>query len=204
MDAIAHADTHAMMMGGKPHELFAHSYLGYGLNSAAQKIRAAGPPGGHHPCYPVGHVSKADGVDDVTGTGDAVACATLIKQSIHSLDPELGMKLVTSPPTAGVEFYIFSYFYDRLVEGYGLQANAALTLDEIDGAAHAVCKLTVEEITVRLVQLLAQSHFLTFVSHSFLTLFLTRFSLCFSLVSHCFAHRASTQARKARRNSAWM
>ena len=147
MDAIAHADTHAMMMGGKPHELFAHSYLGYGLNSVAKKIRAAGPPGGKHPCYPVGHVSKAEGVDDVTGSGDAVGCATLIKQCVHSLEPELGMKLVTSPPSAGAEFYVFSYFYDRLVEGYGLVANQPLSLDDIDAAAHVVCKLTVEEVS---------------------------------------------------------
>jgi Golgi nucleoside diphosphatase len=134
---IIPADTHAMLMGGVPHELFAHSYLGYGLNSAAEKIKMATLPAGTpHPCY-----LKGGSGADIVGSGDATKCAALITRLVRSTDAELGMNLVASPEITGVEWYIFSYFYDRLVEGYGLAPNLPLTLTHVDAAAAAVCQL---------------------------------------------------------------
>ena len=154
MGNVKRADTHAMLMGGSPHELFAHSYLGYGLNSAAATLRKL-PPGQPHPCYPAGSVTHfPKGVPghpperDVRGSGDAAACKAHITAKIHALEAD-GMKLVAQPPTSGVPFYIFSYFFDRLVEGAGMPANSPITLDEIEGVAVTICGLSVEDVAAK-------------------------------------------------------
>jgi Golgi nucleoside diphosphatase len=143
---VARSDTHAMFMGGQTHELFAHSYLGYGLNSAAEKIQKALDVDSTHPCYPRGATISADTGRDILGGGDAASCAGLIKDLIKSKDNEVGMNLVATPSSAGVEWYIFSYFYDRLVEGLSFPSNQALTVDMIEGAADTVCRLSLSEV----------------------------------------------------------
>jgi Golgi nucleoside diphosphatase len=146
---VAQSDTHAMLIGDQTHELFAHSYLGYGLNSAAEKIKNALDVDSKHPCYPRGATISADpgsGSLNLLGGGDAASCAALIKDLIQSKDEQVGMNLVASPSSAGVEWYIFSYFYDRLVEGLSLPSNQALTVDIIEGTADAVCQLSLSEV----------------------------------------------------------
>ena len=146
---VARSDTHAMFMGDRSHELFAHSYLGYGLNSAAEKITRAHVTGGTHPCYPSGAAvptGEGGGVSDIVGGSNAAECAKLIAGLIESKDSEVGMNLVASPDTTGVEWYIFSYFYDRLVEGVGLPSNTPLTVGQVSAAADSVCRLSLSEV----------------------------------------------------------
>jgi hypothetical protein len=73
-------------LSGAPHQLYAHSYLGYGLDHAQAKLRSMMATESEDPCYPVGYNRPGQKKDDeatlVTGTGDATACQTKIKEHL--------------------------------------------------------------------------------------------------------------------------
>lgn len=118
--------------------------------SAGKTINIQGVSEGKHPCYAAGAEAKTldDAKTAFVGTGDAHQCKLLVRKLLGAAPAEQGVVAVPQqmPAAATSRFYIFSYFFDRLVTGLGLPADQALTLGKIQGEAAAVCALTSEEV----------------------------------------------------------
>merc|ERR1719305_1045536 len=73
---MADTDTFTFKnMAGQRYTLYAHSYLGYGLDHAQAKLRSL-TTGDQDPCYPVGYMRKSveDSSQLVKGSGNAELC----------------------------------------------------------------------------------------------------------------------------------
>jgi len=81
---MADTDTFTFKnMAGQRYTLYAHSYLGYGLDHAQAKLRSL-TTGDQDPCYPVGYMRKSveDSSQLVKGSGNAELCQELIKSQL--------------------------------------------------------------------------------------------------------------------------
>jgi hypothetical protein len=77
-------------LAGTPFHLYAHSYLGYGMDHAQAKLRSLIPTSeAEDPCYPSGYIrpisdQSAEATRIIAGRGNADACQELIKRLLLS------------------------------------------------------------------------------------------------------------------------
>jgi len=139
---------HSYNLGGVPYSVYAHSYLGYGLNSARAAIldsdRARADAAGH-PCLPVGFTKEGkDSVGGVKGRGEATPgeCQSWIDDFITNTKPEqdlcqegvpCGFNGVPQPvpeasaaptSTPHMPFFALSFLYD-LADADGFSKEVA-------------------------------------------------------------------------------
>ncbi|KAJ3250497.1 Guanosine-diphosphatase, partial [Borealophlyctis nickersoniae] len=152
---------HLATLTFSPHTytLYQHSYDGYGLNAARNRIKSSGVASNSFPCYAVSHAE--DYTDPTTGqitkwtgsgTGDFSSCHTYISQTLFDKSPD---KCLLHPCSfAGTyqpslehtfaenDIYAFSYFYDKYAEPFRALGDHGFTVGAIRHAAEKVCSGT--------------------------------------------------------------
>lgn len=140
---------------GKHYMLYAHSYLGYGLDYAQSQLKGVVPsstPGSDEatdPCYPVGYqrphsvaalaIAVADSTSRsavVKGSGDSAACQAAIRQHLlGSSRPEAPGRYDGELPVRGVLAATENFFYVRDRLSLALSAEPA----DMHSASTATC-----------------------------------------------------------------
>lgn len=149
-------DLKHMDFGGRGHEAYIKSHLGYGLDEARRRTlelaisrssRSEKPA--RHPCLPKGTTVEHGGVS-VAGEGDWARCLKLTTK----LFADDTWSIAGMPPLPA-SIYGFSYMYDRTA-AIGLLdskpqtfGSVPMTIEAIAEAGKAVCGLDAEATKVR-------------------------------------------------------
>ena len=153
----APADRQQVVMGGKTHDVYVHSYLGFGLMEAGKRVLGHGGKthrGLQHPCLPKGHsITVADkyttlpaktgaavtvvGADGGFAECDATTSA-LMRKGTRCARPPCAIDGRSMPPVQGTLFYAFSYFFDR-TQQMKLPKDTPIPVSSVAAAAQAAC-----------------------------------------------------------------
>ncbi|KAJ1917906.1 Guanosine-diphosphatase [Mycoemilia scoparia] len=154
-----------LSISDQKHNLYQHSYLGYGLNSATKQIFQAigskalesGQNTASSPCFSPGFskevtvnslpvlVKGADPSTPLKPESNYEECASVVKSILHKergcISPPCSFDGVSQPPLAQTfdkqPFYIFSYFYDI---SYPFGLGEEFTPNDLKSLAQKLCK----------------------------------------------------------------
>lgn len=137
-DDVRSNSIHNVTVGKKHLTLFAHSYLGYGVNQALLKVSRAissvlETNEIENPCIHKGLQLTLDGVTN-KGTGNFSKCSSLIR-SLMTLSPEFSSIQVPNIHKVKKFIAMASFYYAN--HYLGLQVGS--TLEELKNAATAFC-----------------------------------------------------------------
>eukprot|EP00041_Stephanoeca_diplocostata_P034656 m.1193700 g.1193700 ORF g.1193700 m.1193700 type:complete len:440 (-) comp24557_c0_seq47:4807-6126(-) len=158
--SVAHRDIRTFNYIGTTHQVFVHSFLGYGLMAGRKAVFEVGntknPGEGASACVPPGTTAKFTYGDDSfevkgidTRASGAKGCMLLARAAITA--PGSEFTTGTQPqPEAGQPVYAMSYYFDRAVDAGFVQPGAqqgTISPSQFQDAAERVCGSTPEQIT---------------------------------------------------------
>eukprot|EP00419_Tripos_fusus_P030639 CAMPEP_0172783480 /NCGR_PEP_ID=MMETSP1074-20121228/204455_1 /TAXON_ID=2916 /ORGANISM="Ceratium fusus, Strain PA161109" /LENGTH=586 /DNA_ID=CAMNT_0013620469 /DNA_START=16 /DNA_END=1778 /DNA_ORIENTATION=+ len=139
------------------YHLYAHSYLGFGLDYAQKALRLSMPPPKNmDPCYPVGYVRQADGLFVqgrlkwlVRGAGDDDKCKGNIKANLFKGSKEAPGQYLGERPLRGKLLATQNFFYlgDRMKLPLDGGASA------VDNAAQTACRRPIQPLAKQVVEM---------------------------------------------------
>eukprot|EP00908_Phaeocystis_cordata_P015586 Transcript_26740.p1 GENE.Transcript_26740~~Transcript_26740.p1 ORF type:complete len:511 (+),score=190.37 Transcript_26740:162-1535(+) len=145
-----------MDFGGRTHDAYIKSHLGFGLDEARRRAldlvvdkanRSERPA--HHPCLPKGATVEHKGMA-LTGDGDWAKCLKLTNKLFVA--PEWS---IADMPPLPASVYGFSYMYDRtaaigLLDEHPQQfGSVQMSMEQIVAAGRTVCALDAEATKTR-------------------------------------------------------
>jgi hypothetical protein len=155
--AAPKGDAEKLDFGGRKHDVYVKSHLGFGLDAARNTILDM--VAGVHPCLPNGSTTQHKG-KEISGSSDYKRCKKLTKRLFEgNKECKYGKHLCSIggafQPKLPKTFYGFSYLDDRtaaigLLDGKpSTFGSVRMSRDDIEHAAKAVCALDREANTAR-------------------------------------------------------
>jgi len=158
---------HRMSFSGRSYTLYAHSYLGFGLNSARESIEKMAQ---EHPCLPAGFETTPKGGQKTSGMAATAAdCTAVVSKLIddsHSTGSHQGWPTsctdakipcgfdgVPQPkPAPNMQFFALSYLYDLAdsfkyaTESAGQHTTKDMEVSDYKKAADSLCQMSMAEL----------------------------------------------------------
>ncbi|KAM4730260.1 ectonucleoside triphosphate diphosphohydrolase 6 isoform 2-T3 [Anableps anableps] len=142
-------DIRSFQMFNRTHTVYTHSYLGLGLMSARLAVLGgvdAPPSGGSaelaSPCLAPGFSGRWEHADVVYTVKGQKAGEPVYEACLNKVQKVLYRKLTEAPEAADVDFYAFSFYYDRAVDLRAVDEKKGGTIRVWDyiQAAERVCR----------------------------------------------------------------
>uniref|UniRef100_A0A3P9PCW3 nucleoside diphosphate phosphatase n=1 Tax=Poecilia reticulata TaxID=8081 RepID=A0A3P9PCW3_POERE len=142
-------DIRSFQMFNRTHTVYTHSYLGLGLMSARLAVLGAvdTPPSGGSaervsPCLAPGFSGSWEHADVVYTLKGQKEGEPVYEACLNKVQKVLYRKLSAAPEAADVDFYAFSFYYDRAVDLQAIDeaAGGTIRVSDYGQAAERVCR----------------------------------------------------------------
>lgn len=141
-------DIRTFQMFHRTHTVYTHSYLGLGLMSARLAVLGgenASPPGSStelvSPCLAPGFSGSWEHADVVYTVKGQKEGEPVYEACLNKVQKVLYRKLTEAPEAADVDFYAFSFYYDRAVDLQVIdeKKGGTIRVSDYSQAAQRVC-----------------------------------------------------------------